>query len=53
VKVPINRNAGIRFKGRGFFTSLTNSSSCRSCAFDYSNRDLYQGEANLGIYLKF
>lgn len=52
VKVPISRNAGFRLEGRGFFTSTSNNDSCRSC-YNYYNRDLYQGQANLGIYFKF
>ena len=53
VKVPINRNAGLRFEGRGLFTSTSNNNSCRNCNYGNYNRDLYQGQANLGIYFKF
>ncbi len=56
VKVPINRNAGFRIEGRGFYTSTNNSNdNCHGgCYGYYSNRDyLYQGEANIGIYFKF
>ena len=53
VKVPINRNIGIKLEERGFFTSLTNSSdNCRSCFYTY-NHDLYQGETNLGVFFRF
>lgn len=53
VKVPFNRNAGIRIEGRGFYTSTSNNDSCRHCYYDYYNRDLYQGQANIGVYFKF
>ncbi len=53
VKVPINRNSGLRFEGRGLFTSTSNNNSCRNCNYGNYNRDLYQGQANLGIYFKF
>ena len=52
VKVPINRNAGFRLEERGFFTSLGSDTGCRSCYYSY-NHDLYQGETNFGVYLKF
>ena len=53
VKIPINRNIGIKLEERGFFTSLTNSSdNCRSCFYTY-NHDLYQGETNLGVFFRF
>jgi hypothetical protein len=55
VKVPVNRNLGIRVEARGFFTSLTNNSNggCSRCGFDSNNNDLYQGEVNMGLTLKF
>jgi hypothetical protein len=53
VKLPLSRNLGIRFEGRGFFTSLNDNDRCRNCFNDYNNRDLYQGEANAGIYFRF
>ncbi len=53
VKVPINRNVGIRIEERGYFTSLSNrGDNCRSCYYSY-NHDLYQGETNIGLYLRF
>ena len=52
IKVPINRNAGIRLEERGFFTSMATDSACRSCYYNY-NHDLYQGETNFGMYFKF
>ena len=52
VKVPINRNAGIRLEERGFFTSMSNDRGCGSCNYSY-NHDLYQGETNFGVYFKF
>lgn len=51
VKIPIQRNMGIRLEEKAFFTSLGNSSSLGG---DYGNyHDLYQGETNVGIYFKF
>lgn len=53
VKVPISRGAGVRFEARGYFTSLGNSNdNCSRCFRNY-NHDLYQGETNLGLYLRF
>ena len=52
VKIPFNRNAGFRFEGRGFYTALPNESFCRFCDAG-SNGDLYQGQANFGIYFGF
>jgi len=52
VKVPINRNFGIKVEERGYFTSLSNNDNCRACSYVY-NHDLYQGETNLGVYFRF
>jgi hypothetical protein len=52
VKVPIQSHAGIRGEIRGFYTSLPNDTTCRLCNYTY-NRDLFQGQANLGLYFKF
>ena len=53
VKVPINRNIGIKLEERGFFTSLNNSGdNCRACYYTY-NHDLYQGETNFGVFFRF
>ena len=52
VKIPISRNVGFRFEGREFYTALPNNDSfCRLC--DSANRDLYQGQANFGVYFGF
>ncbi|MGZ4808226.1 MAG: outer membrane beta-barrel protein [Thermoanaerobaculia bacterium] len=56
VKVPINRNVGLRVEARGFFTALTNNtdSGCSHCGFNSNNDDnLYQGEVNMGVTFKF
>ncbi len=56
VKVPVNRNLGIRVEARGFFTALSNSndnSVCSRCGFNNNNDNLYQGEVNMGLTLKF
>lgn len=52
VKIPIQSHAGFRGEIRGFYTSLPNDTSCRICNYTYS-RDLFQGQANLGLYFKF
>ncbi len=53
VKVPINRNFGLRVEERGYFTSLSNyGNNCRSCFYNY-NHDLYQGETNVGLFFRF
>jgi hypothetical protein len=52
VKVPIQSHAGIRGEIRGFYTSLPNDTTCTLCNYTY-NRDLFQGQANLGVYFKF
>ena len=53
VKVPLNRNIGIKIEERGFFTSLSNSGdNCHSCFYTY-NHDLYQGETNVGVFFRF
>ncbi len=58
VKVPINRNVGIKIEERGFFTSLSNYggggyySDYYGSGYGY-NRDLYQGETNVGVFFRF
>lgn len=53
VKVPLNRNVGLRVEGRGYFTSLgENDDRCNRCTNDYG-RDLYQGEVNVGLVINF
>lgn len=52
VKVPVNRNLGLRLEARGYFTSLSNGNSCTQCFYTY-NHNLYQGETNFGVYFKF
>lgn len=52
VKVPISPNAGFRIEEKGFFTSLNGNNICSHCYYSY-NHDLYQGETNFGMYLKF
>lgn len=54
VKVPINRNVGIKIEERGFFTSLSNYGSRAYDYYGYNyNHDLYQGETNVGVFFKF
>ncbi|MEA2239710.1 MAG: hypothetical protein QOC81_4434 [Thermoanaerobaculia bacterium] len=52
VKIPIQSHAGFRGEIRGFYTSLPNDETCTLCNYVY-NRDLFQGQANFGIYFKF
>jgi hypothetical protein len=54
VKVPVNRNVGFRLEAKGFYTTLEDSNSDRCSFCDYGlNRNLYQGETNLGVYFSF
>jgi opacity protein-like surface antigen len=53
VKVPINRNFGVRAEARGYYTALPNDNGCRRCYYDYSYRDFSQGETNVGLYFRF
>lgn len=52
LKVPLNSHVGIRVEGRGYFTSLGTEDRCNRC-YDEYNRDLYQGEANVGLVISF
>jgi hypothetical protein len=53
VKVPFNRNLGLRLEARGYYTTLPNDNACRRCYYDYSYRDFYQGQTNVGVYFRF
>jgi hypothetical protein len=53
VKIPFNRNAGLRLEARGYYTTLPNDNACRRCSFDYTDRDFYQGQTNVGVYFRF
>jgi len=53
VKVPINRNFGLRAEARGYATSLPNDDNCRRCYYGENDRAFYQGETNLGLYFRF
>lgn len=55
VKVPFNRNIGLRLEARGYYTSMGNNDRCSRCSdyyYDY-NHDLYQGETNVGLVFSF
>ena len=53
VKIPVNRNLGIRIDARGFYTSLGNNDNrCSRCSYNYDH-DLYQGETSLGVMFRF
>ena len=56
VKIPMNRNFGIKLEERGFFTFLdsgghSHNNGCYSC-YDYGH-ELSQGETNFGMYFRF
>lgn len=51
VKVPINRNFGLRAEARGYATSMDDNTRCSRCYGD--DRAFYQGETNLGLYFRF
>jgi hypothetical protein len=55
VKVPMNRNLGLKLEAKGFFTSLSNNNNDTGCSFcnNYYDRNLYQGETNFGVYFSF
>jgi len=53
VKIPINRNVGIRIEERGYFTSLSNYSNRHYRSYYDYNHDLYQGETNVGLFFRF
>jgi hypothetical protein len=55
VKVPFNRNVGLRVEARGYFTSLTDNDArnCSRCFDDGFGEDLYQGETNVGLVISF
>ena len=49
VKIPFNRNAGLRLEARGFYTTLPND----HVYYNYTYRDFYQGQTNAGVYFRF
>lgn len=54
VKVFLNRNIGLRFEGRGYWTNTTKDET--RCCYDgdyYYSDDLYQGEALVGLIIAF
>ena len=55
VKVPFNRNVGLRVEARGYYTSLggDDRGDCFRCSYDGYGRDLYQGETNVGLVVSF
>src|SRR5262249_35216704 len=36
VKVPFNRNSGLRVEARGYYTTLPNDNVCNRCYYDYT-----------------
>ena len=53
VKMPINPQFGVRLEGRGYFTSLGDSTdNCYHC-YNTTSRTFAQGQVNLGFFLSF
>ncbi|MGZ8867476.1 MAG: hypothetical protein ACXW2P_03960 [Thermoanaerobaculia bacterium] len=52
VKIPFNRNVGLRIEGRGYFTSLDGDDECYRCDDSYGDT-LTQGETNIGLVISF
>jgi len=57
VKVPLNRNFGVKFEERGYFTFLNTGGSNNyhngcNCSYNYGST-LDQGETNFGMYFRF
>jgi hypothetical protein len=53
VRLPVSRNVGFRIEGRGFYTSLSNSDDRCTICETVRQRELYQGELNLGLSFRF
>jgi hypothetical protein len=53
VRLPINRNVGLRIEGRGFYTSVTNADDRCTVCEAVNSRELYQGEVNVGMSFRF
>ncbi|HEX7152596.1 MAG TPA: outer membrane beta-barrel protein [Thermoanaerobaculia bacterium] len=53
VKLPISRNVGFRFEGRGYFTAIDENRD-DDCVFcNDQTDDFFQGEASVGIVFSF
>ena len=58
VKIPLNRNFGVKIEERGYFTFLDTGSGHNhyhdgcGCSYDYGST-LSQGETNFGMYFRF
>ena len=53
VKVPITPNLSIRGEIRGYYTALGSDNGCSACYYYNYNHDLTQGEANVGLAIRF
>ena len=53
VRLPINRNVGLRIEGRGFYTSVTSQEDRCTVCEAVRSRELYQGEVNVGMSFRF
>jgi hypothetical protein len=53
VKVPFNRNFGLRLEAKGYYTSLGHDDDdCFRC-YDDTMRDFVQGETSIGVVFSF
>ena len=58
VKIPLNRNVGVKIEERGYFTFLSTGGSNNhyhdgcGCSYNYGST-LSQGETNFGMYFRF
>jgi hypothetical protein len=56
VKLPLNKNVGVRFDARGYFTFIGEDSNGGGCHCDYYygyDNNFYQGETSIGLYFRF
>jgi len=51
IKLNFNQNLGLRLEGRGFYTLLDSNNDYNCCY--YWSEDLWQGEARVGLIVKF
>jgi opacity protein-like surface antigen len=52
VKIPMSDVMSVKIEGRGYYTSLEDTSDCSFCDYFY-NQDFYQGEVNFGLMFSF
>jgi len=52
LKLNLNQHLGLRLEGRGYYT-LIDTNTGRDCCYYYYSDDLWQGEARVGLILRF